>query len=206
MSSQAEVEPDQQNSGAGKRSRPSRGKLIGAAVALIAGIAIATLALTGGSDDSRPAIDPQVAAQQNYHQDQYAAGVSSGWPQDVSDRQVGGYLESVWHDPASEETTFVVDSRSSDGAPPPMTAAESARVQVSQLPHYRERGTRWIRLGGRPAVRWAYDVAGKARLVYFFEECDVSFVVQGTTPPVAWEALAVFFRGMATIVTANCDE
>jgi hypothetical protein len=186
----------------GRRRRRARvgGGLVGVLV-----IGIAALLLTGGSDETA-AVDPAIAAQQNYHQAQYAAGVSSGWPQDASDRRVGHYLESAWHDPASSATTFVIDSRSSEDAGSPIAAAELARVQTRELPGYRERGLKRIRLAGRPAVRWAFDVGGEARLEYFFEECGVSFVVRGSTPPVAWEALSGFFRGMATVITANCED
>lgn len=172
---------------------------------LLVAIAIAVSALSGDSGDDTPAVNPEIAKQQNYHQAQYATGVSSGWPQTEDDRHVGGYLESSWHDPASVETTFVVDSRNSSESGPPLAAAELARAQAQYLPHYRERGRKWVRLGGRPALRWAYDVAGEAHLDYFLEECDIGLLIRGTTPPVAWEALAPFFRGMAAVTTANCD-
>jgi hypothetical protein len=188
----------------GKGARTSRLVLAGGALALVVAIAVTTILLTGSSDDA-PAVDPVIAKQQNYHQAQYAIGVSSGWPQDKSDQRIGGYLESAWHDPASTATTLVVDSRDTSETGPPMAVAELARVQAQYLPHYRERGRRWIRLRGKPAVRWAYNVDGEAILEYFFEECDTSFIVRGFTPPVAWEALAPFYRGMATVITANCD-
>jgi hypothetical protein len=180
--------------------------LAGGALVILLGIAVGVLLLTGGSDDDAPAVDPAITAQQNYHQAEYDAGVSSGWPQDASDRRVGSYLESAWHDPASSITTFVIDSRPSDQANSPMATAELARVQVNQLKDYRERGLKRIRLRGNPAVRWAFDVGGEARLEYFFEECGTGFVVRGSTPAVAWEALSEFFRGMAAVITANCDE
>lgn len=201
------VEAGNSNSESHPEGRGARRRLvlIGTAVALVAAIAVVAILLGGGSDGSSPAVDPAITKQQNYHQAQYAAGVSSGWPQDASDQHVGGYLESAWHDPASTETTFVIDSRDAGEAGPPMVSAELARLQTQHLPKYRERGRSWVRLRGQPAIRWAYDVAGEAHLDYFFEECDTSFVVRGTTPPVAWDALAPFFRGMATVITANCD-
>lgn len=182
-----------------------RSLLIGGAIALVAVIAVAAVLLTGGSDDDNPSVDPAITEQQNYHQEEYAAGVSSGWPQTKDDQHVGGYLESSWHDPASVDTTFVIDSRDAGESGTPTAASELARVQVQHLPRFRERGRKWIRLSGKPAIRWAYDVAGEAHLDYFFEECDTGFIVRGTTPPVAWEALAPFFRGMATVITANCE-
>lgn len=189
----------------GEDSRRRRSVLIGGAMALVATIAVAAILLSGGSGEDAPAVDPAIAKQQNYHQAEYAAGVSSGWPQIEDDKHVGGYLESSWHDPASVATTFAIDSRDIGETGPPMAMAELARAQVQYLPHYRERGRRWVRLSGKPAIRWAYDVAGEAHLDYFFEECDTGLIVRGTTPPGAWEALAPFFRGMATVITANCE-
>jgi hypothetical protein len=198
-------DPNSEDQGESTGTKHRRLALIGGAVALVVAIAVAAVLLSGGSDDDAPAVNPAITKQQNYHLAQYDAGVSSGWPQDASDEHVGGYLESAWHDPASTEVTFVIDSRDAAEAGPPMAAAELSRALAQYLPDYSERGMKWIRLGGRPAVRWAYNVAGEARLDYFFEECDTSLVVRGSTPPVAWEALAPFFRGMATVITANCD-
>jgi hypothetical protein len=187
-------------------SRRRQAAIVAGVLVLLVLIVSAILLLTSGSGGDAPVVDPVIAAQQNYHQAQYAAGVSSGWPQDESDRRVGGYLESAWHDPASTVTTFVIDSRASDEMGSPMAAAELARLQSRYLPHYKERGMKAIRLAGRPAVRWAFNAAGLAHLYYFFEECGISFVVRGSTPAVAWEALSGFFRGMATVITANCEE
>jgi hypothetical protein len=188
----------------GHNARWPRTILAGGVILFVVGIAIAAILLNRDSGDGPIAVDPAITNQQNYHEAQYAAGVSSGWPQTENDQHVGNYLESSWHDPASVYTTFTIDSREK-GSGVPMADAELALVQVQSLPHYRERGRRWIRLRGKPAVRWAYDVAGEAHLDYFFEECDTGFIVRGTTPPGTWEALAPFFRGMATVITANCE-
>ncbi|MDX6609993.1 MAG: hypothetical protein QOF85_1918 [Solirubrobacterales bacterium] len=187
-----------------KRGR--RAALVGGALVLLIGIAVAVLLLTRDSGEDTPAVDPAITKQQNYHQAEYAVGVSSGWPQDENDRRIGGnYLESAWHDPASTAARFVIDSRPSDETGSPMASAELARIQAHQLPGYRQRGLKEITLWSHPAVRWAFDVAGEAWIEYFFEECGTSIVVRGSTPPVAWEPLTEFFRGMAETITANCE-
>jgi hypothetical protein len=171
---------------------------------LLAAVAVAVLLLAGGSGDEAPPVDPAIAAQQNYHQAQYDAGVSVGWPQGVSDRRVGRYLESAWHD--GPVITYFIDSRASDETSSPLANAELARMQARHLPGYRERGMREIVLWTHPSVRLAYDVAGEAYVEYFFEECDTSFVVRGSMPPESWPPITEFMRGQAETITATCDE
>jgi hypothetical protein len=174
-----------------------------------AAIVAVVLAFSGcggdGSDQTstvaRPSADPP-----NFHQTRYDVEIFNGWPQDVSDKKVGGYLESSWHDPASAAVTITIDSRASDETGSPRADAELAQIQTSKLPGYRERGLKRIKLGGRPAVQWAFDVPGEARVDYFFEECGTSIVVLGSTTPVSFEALSESFREMAATIKVACDE
>lgn len=173
------------------------------AVALLATL----LALPGcGGDDSadatakpRPKSEPPL-----YHQKEYDA--ETGWEQDVSDRKVGSYLESVWHDPASFSSKLIIDSRPAEGSPSPLIAAELSRAQANWLPNYRERSLKKVKLGQRSAIRWAYHAAGEGRIEYFFEECGTSFMFRGSTAPIAFGPFSEFYGVVASRVKALCDE
>ena len=178
--------------------------LIGGSLTFIVVLAAAML-LGCGSSDSAPEIDPVITKQQNHHQKQYDAGVSSGWPQDSSDQRVGNYLESSWHDPAGTKIKYIVDSVSAEEAAKPMVLAELARAQARELKDYRERGFEWVRLRGIPVLRWTYDAAGLGRIEFFFEECGIDIVARGSMAKVSFESFAEFYEGMASTITAKCD-
>lgn len=171
------------------------------------GVAVAVSLLTGcGGGTSaeqataaRPASEPPL-----YHQEEY--DFETTWNQGLSDRKVGSYLESVWHDPAIYSSELMIDSRPAEGAPPPLIAAELSRAQANWLPKYRERGLKRVKLGKRPAIRWAYYAAGEDRIEYFFEECGTSFIFRGSTAPISYEPFAEFYGHAAAQVKALCDE
>jgi hypothetical protein len=200
------LEEDKQAGDGGRRHeiRPSRPALIAGAVVLVAAVAVAAVLLSGSSSGTVGERPSWVA--HNRRQAQYTAGVSSGWPQYEDDKAVGSYLESAWHDPATWATRYVIDSTRSDRAGSPMAAAQLARVQTYELPGYRERGLKGIRLRGHPAVRWAYDVAREPRVDYFFEECGTHFVARGSSPPGTYRNFAEDFHGMSYSIEANCGE
>jgi hypothetical protein len=176
-------------------------KLVRIAVAFSALLLIVGCGGGGSSDataESRPKSDPPL-----YHQKEYDA--ETGWEQDTSDRKVGSYLESVWHDPASFSSKLVIDSRPAEGAPPPLAAAELARVQVNWLRDYRERSFKRVKLGRQAAIRWAYDAAGEGHFAYFFEKCGTSIVIRGSTSPIAFEPFSEFYGVVASRVKPVCD-
>ena len=198
--------PTKRTLGRGTRLRTRA--FVGGLPLLAASVIAVVLALSGcggggsskASTVARPSADPP-----NFHQTDYDVEIFNGWPQDESDKRVGGYLESAWHDPASSITTLLIDSQTSDTSGPPNANAELAQVQTNHLPGYRDRGLKGIRLGGRPAVRWAFDVSGESRIDYFFEECGTSVVVRGSAPFVAFAALSESFREMAATIKVVCD-
>jgi hypothetical protein len=177
---------------------------IGGLLVLVA-IAAAALLLTDDSDQDPPAINPALIEQQNYHQTQYAAGVSTSWPQDSNDKRVGGYLESAWHDPASEEVVYVIDSISSEESGTPIATAQVSRIHARQMPDYKEHGMKRVKIRDTPAVRWKYYAGGRSWVEYYFEECGVNMVVRGSSPLPSLENFAEFYRGMTFTITANCD-
>jgi hypothetical protein len=158
---------------------------------------------SGGSSDAtaedRPKSEPPL-----YHLAEY--DVETKWDLEMSDRKVGGYLESVWHDPASFSSKLIIDSRPAEGAVPPMAAAELTRVQANWLRNYRERSLKRVKLGPRSAVRLAFFAAGEERIEYFFEECGTSIIFRGSTVPIAFEPFSEFYGEVASQLKAVCDE
>ena len=157
----------------------------------VALVAVVALTGCGSSDPSGPG--------------DYQAGVYEGWPQIVKNEQVEGYLENAWQDPAYEYVIIAFDTRASDETAPPLASAQLARIQTTKLVGYRERGMRWIRLGGRPAVRWSFNVGDRSHIEFFFEECGISFLVRGTMGLPGFSALSESMREMAAATSTDCS-
>jgi hypothetical protein len=153
----------------------------------------------GQSTAARPESKPPL-----YHQKEY--DVNTTWDQVTSDRKVGPYLESVWHDPAVFSSKLIIDSRPAAGAPPPMTAAELSRTQANWLPNYRERSLKRVEVGPRSMIRWAYFAAGEDRIEYFLEECGTSIMFRGSTSPIAFKPFSEFYGTVASRIKAVCPE
>jgi hypothetical protein len=172
-------------------------------VFLLLALALVVGCGSDGSSDatakSRPKSEPPL-----YHQAEY--DVETGWEPEAGDKRVGGYLESVWHDPASFSSKLRIASRPSDGAPTPLAAADLARIQTNWMPDYRERSFKKVKIGGHQAIRWAADAAGESRIEYFFEECGTSIVFRGSTSPVAYEDFSRFYGIVASRTKVVCDE
>jgi hypothetical protein len=128
------------------------------------------------------------------------------WPQIAKHKPVEGYVESAWHDPAYSYVVLAVDTRSSDETASPQASAQLARIQTTKLSGYKERGVKWIRLSGRPALRWAFDLGNRAHIEYFFEECGISFVVRGTSGLPGFSSISETFRAIATTIKTACSE
>jgi len=159
-----------------------------AAVALPLLVALA-VAGCGGSSPADPAA---------YHADIY-----TDWPQLKKHKQVEGWDESAWRDPAYTYVIITIDSRATDETGSALQNAQLARIQTTKLHGYKERGMRWIKLGGKPTVRWSFDMGEQANIRWFFEECGVSFVVRGTTGLYGFTALSESMREMAATIKVN---
>lgn len=172
------------------QKRVTRLSVIGAGAILIVSLAIAGCG--GGSSSSDPA--------------DYRVEIFNGWSQIAKAEKVSGFIENAWRDP--ESPIIAIDSRSADETGSPMANANLARVQTGELPGYKERGLKRVKLGGHPAVQWAFDTADeRAGIDFFFEECGVSFIVRGSMGQIAFEPLSEAFREMAkTIEVKGCDE
>lgn len=162
-------------------------------VVLAAGLIALVLALYGcGGNGDEESTQPA----------HYAVDIYNGWPQLADEQQVGRYLESEWYDPADREVTIAIDSRVADQVPP-IADAELARVQTTDMPQYRERGLKRVKLSGRPAIRWDYGVAGESRVAFFFEACETDFVVRGRA--FQTESYIDSFREMAATIQPRCS-
>ena len=177
----------------------------------VAAIGLAALALAisgcggGGGEESRESsVKRPSATPPAYHLAEY--DMETGWTNETLDEEVGSYLQSVWHDPASFSSKLIIDSRPAAGAPAPMAAAELARVQVNWLPKYQERSLKRVKLGRRSMIRFVYFASGEDRIEYFFEECDTSIVFRGSTTPIAFEPFSRFYGIVASRVKAVCAE
>lgn len=157
---------------------------------------LALLLLLSGCGSSSSSVDPAA-----YHVEPF-----NGWNRIANEEEVNGYIENAWRDP--ESPVIAIDTRAADETGSPMANAALARIQSYKLPGYKERGMKWIRLAGKPAVRWAFHTAGgRSGIDYFFEECGISFVVRGTMGNIAYVSLSESFREMATTIKVKgCSE
>jgi len=148
----------------------SKRSIASSAVLLMAGV---LLAGCGGSSDS-PATQPVKSEPPLYHQALYDFETFGGAIQVESDKRIGDTLESVWANPNNAKETIAVTA-ATESPNSPREEAELARAQMKLLPGYRERSFKAVKLRGRPATQWTYEIAGIGRSEYFFEACDVHY-------------------------------
>jgi hypothetical protein len=173
-------------------------------IAVLALALVAALSGCGGTSAPETVLVHPSAKPPLYHLTRY--DVETGWEHEGSDKRVGTYLESAWHDPASFSSKLLIDSRAAAGTAPPLAAAELARVQTNRLPGYRERSFKKVKIGGHPAIRWTFFSAGKDWIEYFFEKCGTSIVFRGSTSPIAFEPFSSFYAYVASKTKIRCDE
>jgi hypothetical protein len=135
----------------------------------------------------------------------YKITINNGWPKVVDEKKVAGFLESAWRDPVGP--TVAVNTRLASETGSPMYNAQLAQIQTSKMPGYRERGMKRLKVGGRPVVYWAFDVANEeSRVEYFFEECDTLFILRGAMGTVGYEAFARDWRAFTASIKPDCNE
>jgi hypothetical protein len=158
---------------------------------------------SGASAEETPAVKRPSADPPSFHQTEY--DVETTWDQESSDKRVGSYLRSVWHDPAVPEFKMAIDSQPSAGAVSPLAGAERARLQVSNLPDYRELSFEKTKFGPHSGIKWTYNLGGRHHFAYFFAECGVSIVLRGPAPLGA-ASFAYFYDVVAARIKPVCSE
>jgi hypothetical protein len=135
----------------------------------------------------------------------YKITINNGWQKVADEKEVDGFLESAWHDPVGP--TVAVNTRLVSETGPPMYNAQLARIQTSKMPGYRERGMKREKVGGRPVVVWAFDVANEeSRVEYFFEECGTLFILRGAMGTISFEAFAEDWHEYTASIEPDCEE
>jgi hypothetical protein len=127
----------------------------------------------GGSSDTTTGQEVK-AEPPLFHQTLYDFETFGGAIQVESDKRIGNTLESVWADPNNAKATITVTA-STESPNSSREEAELSRAQMKRLPGYHERSFKAVKLRGRPATQWTYEVAGIGRSTYFFEACDVHY-------------------------------
>ncbi|HWA53946.1 MAG TPA: hypothetical protein VG816_07215 [Solirubrobacterales bacterium] len=148
----------------------SRALIAWSAALLVAALLVAGC---GGSSDT-PASQAVKAEPPLYHQSLYDFETFGGAVQVESDKRIGDTLESVWANPNNAKETIAVTA-STESPNSPREEAELSREQIKLLPGYSEHSFKAVRLRGRPATQWTYEVAGIGRSEYFFEACGVHY-------------------------------
>jgi hypothetical protein len=149
----------------------SKGSIAWPAVLLVA---VLLLAGCGESNDA-PATQQVKSEPPLYHQALYDFETFGGAVQVESDKRIGNTLESVWANPNNAKETIAVTASTGEGLGSSREEAELAREEMKLLPGYRARSFKAVKLRGRPATQWTYEIAGIGRSEYFFEACDVHY-------------------------------
>ncbi len=166
-------------------------------------MAVVLLSGCGGSSDA-PATQQVKAEPPLYHQALYDFETFGGAIQVESDKRIGNTLESVWADPNNALATITVTA-STESPNLSREEAELSREQMKQLPGYRERSFKAVKLRGRPATQWTYEIAGIGRGAYFFEACDVhyAFIANAFEEPFG-VPIELRYRRIAKLIVPVC--
>jgi hypothetical protein len=167
---------------------------------------VAALPLPGCGGSSDPPATQQVKSEPPlYHQALYDFETFGGAVQVESDKRIGNTLESVWADPNNPKATITVTAATGEGLGSPREEAELTRAQMKLLPGYHERSFKAVKLRGRPATQWTYEIAGIGRSEYFFEACDVhyAFIANAFEKPFGIP-IELRYRRIAKLIVPVC--
>ena len=157
----------------------------------------------GGSDGATTEPRPK-SVPPHFHQAHYDVRIYNGWPQYESDKKVGSYLESAWHDGGNSDVDIMIASRPAENAGSAMANAELARIQAEQLPGYKARVLKKVKVGKQPAVSFGFALPKKAFFGYFFERCGTSIIVRDWMPPSEYSTYTTSAREMASSIRIVC--
>lgn len=161
------------------------------------------LAGCGGSNDTTTGQEVK-AEPPLFHQALYDFETFGGAIQVKSDKRIGDTLESVWADPNNPKATLTVTA-STESPNSPREEAELSRERMRQLPGYHERSFKAVKLRGRPATQWTYEIAGIGRSTYFFEACDIhyAFIANAFEEPFGIP-IELRYRRIAKLIVPIC--
>lgn len=170
-----------------------------------AALLVAALFLAGCGGSSDTTTGQEVKAEPPlYHQALYDFEPFNGAVQAESDKRIGNTLESVWADPNNAQASITVTA-STESPNSPREEAELLRQQMKQLPGYRERSFKAVKLRGRPATQWTYEIAGIGRVTYYFEACDIhyGFIANAFEEPFGIP-IELRYRRLAKLIVPVC--
>jgi hypothetical protein len=175
-----------------------------ALIAMLGAVLIASGCGGGGSDQATAEPRPE-SVPPHFHQAHYDVRIYNGWPQFESDKKVGAYLESAWHDGGNSDVDIMIASRPAKDAGSPMANAELARIQAEQLPGYEARVLKKVKVGKQSAVSFGFALPEKAFFGYFFERCGTSIIVRDWMPPSEYSTYTTSAHEMASSIRVVCD-
>ncbi|MCD6727865.1 MAG: serine/threonine protein kinase [Solirubrobacteraceae bacterium] len=133
----------------------------------------------------------------------YAAQVPAGWRPVADDVDRGDFNESRWRAPEPSRAELVIAYRAGSTASPG-GIAEAARGRQAADPTYSELAFGPIELGGAEAYRWAYGIAGQARVSWYLNRCATSIAVYGATRPAEILRWMPTYRAVAASLEPVC--
>jgi len=142
----------------------------------------------------RPHVADREPESRRYSTRFYSAQVPN-WPLVEDKNQRAELVRSKW-EKDGEKTSVLIDAVPGETQEPAEKAA-SIRAVVSQESSYRELGFDPVRLGGRDAYRWVFELEGDRRVDYFIGGCGGGYAVLGSTSPSRFRRYEATFRAVA---------
>jgi hypothetical protein len=146
---------------------------------------------------------PAALSLESYSAEHFDIRVPRSWTLVTSDEDQGGFVRSVWRDPAEGDSSLTVDVVPGETTSPADKASE-VRAATSRTAGYVEHTFAPKNLGGREAFRWAFDVSGNTRVDYLLNECGAGFAVLGSTSPSHFPALRSIYAAIARSLEPRC--
>jgi hypothetical protein len=157
---------------------------------------------------TRPERPPHAAREQrtrlvDYTATLYDARIPDGWTVEKDETDMGGFVRSVWRDPADQNTSVTIDVVDGE-TDAPSDKASSVRADTSSSPSYEEIAVVPTSLGGRSAEKWVFRISGDQRVDYFMNDCSIGVAVLGSTSPSRYSSRSTVFRSVAASVVPDC--
>ncbi len=211
------------------REKPRRRRplIVAATLATVAAMAVAgVVAASGGGDGQTQATRTTDAkaggeaakpprrqdagaassgATNRFQGEAYSVEPPAGWTKDAEVIEEPPYYPNLWRRPGGDGGAYVrVEGTTAVEGQDPVEAEEGSRRRTSESPDYREIGFGPVRLMGRAAVRWDYEVEGDRRVVFGFVECGTGLAIVGSTSRAAFASQERGFEAVANSLRANC--